>query len=348
MSASRYLPPETIRQVAEANPIEEIIGADLPLRKAGAVLVGLCRFHQEKSPSLTVTPARQRFKCFGCGAGGDVFGYVMARDGVGFTESVRMLAQRGGIPLEDAGTSWEIPVARRPPPKLLAVRQPTKVLTMPPDLRAATRAELQAVAQQRELSVAGLELASRRGLLWFGSPKGLPAWIVTDGARVNAQARRLDGEPWEQIGGAKAWTLRGSRGAWPIGAKAAGPFPSVVLVEGAPDLLAAHHYIVEEVREEDVAAVAMLGATNIIPDEALRLLAGKRIRIFPHVDKAGADAALRWTGQLEGADCKVDAFRFDGLRRADGAAVKDLNDFANLHPDCLAAERAQLSEVLPR
>ena len=77
--ALQRLSAETIRQIATDNPVEKIVGADVPLRRAGAVLVGRCPFHEEKTPSLIVTPARQRFHCFGCGADGDVFGYVMAQ-----------------------------------------------------------------------------------------------------------------------------------------------------------------------------------------------------------------------------------------------------------------------------
>ena len=71
------IPSETIEQVAAANDIVEVIGTYFPLKRAGASFKALCPFHQEKTPSFTVSPQRQTFHCFGCGAGGSVFRFVM-------------------------------------------------------------------------------------------------------------------------------------------------------------------------------------------------------------------------------------------------------------------------------
>ncbi len=77
-----------------------MIGGYLTLRRAGSNYKGLCPFHEEKTPSFTVNPARQTFKCFGCGAGGDVFTFLQLREKVDFLEARRMLAERAGISLE--------------------------------------------------------------------------------------------------------------------------------------------------------------------------------------------------------------------------------------------------------
>ena len=323
-------------------------------KKAGAAYIGLCCFHPEKTPSFVVTPARQRFKCFGCGASGDVFGYVTLAGSMSFLDGVRHLAARAGIPILGELAGAVPPASFKPAVRAAVTPEPERVLRLPQDLRRGSRAELRAVADRRGLSVEGLELASRRGLLWFGSPRTRPdwqawhSWIVMDAERVNAQARRMDGEAWPHIGGKKAYTLPGSRAAWPIGTGEADAFPFVALVEGGPDLLAAHHFIAAEGRENDVAAVAMLGATNNLPETALLLLANKRVRLFPHSDPAGQDAAVRWTGQLERVGCEVDAFSFEGLRRADGEPVADLNDLALVDADDFEAERNELERILPQ
>ncbi len=91
------IPSETIEQVAAANDIVEVIGSYFPLKRAGSNFKALCPFHQEKTPSFTVSPSRQTFHCFGCGAGGSVFRFVMDYEHVDFPSAVRKLAARGGI-----------------------------------------------------------------------------------------------------------------------------------------------------------------------------------------------------------------------------------------------------------
>src|SRR6059058_4671685 len=91
------IPPETIEQIAAANDVVEVIGSYFPLKRAGANYKALCPFHQEKTPSFTVSPSRQTFHCFGCGAGGSVFRFVMDYEHVDFPSAVRKLAARAGI-----------------------------------------------------------------------------------------------------------------------------------------------------------------------------------------------------------------------------------------------------------
>ncbi len=91
---------ELIQQVAAANDIVEVIGGYFPLRRAGPTYKALCPFHQERSPSFTVNPSRQIFKCFGCGAGGSVFRFVMDYEHLEFGGAVRKLAERAGIRIE--------------------------------------------------------------------------------------------------------------------------------------------------------------------------------------------------------------------------------------------------------
>ncbi len=88
------------RQVRDAVDIVDLIGSYVTLRRAGSAFKGLCPFHQEKTPSFTVSQTRQTFKCFGCGAGGDVFSFVQLRENLSFPEAMRMLADRAGISLE--------------------------------------------------------------------------------------------------------------------------------------------------------------------------------------------------------------------------------------------------------
>jgi DNA primase len=95
---------ESIRRVAEANDIIEVIGAYVPLKRAGSAWKGLCPFHKEKTPSFTVNPARQSYHCFGCQAGGGVIRFVMDYEHLPFTDALVKLADRAGIRLiEETG-----------------------------------------------------------------------------------------------------------------------------------------------------------------------------------------------------------------------------------------------------
>src|SRR6266516_153946 len=89
-----------LEQIRAASDIVDVIGAYLPLKRAGANFVALCPFHKEKTPSFNVNPHRQIFHCFGCHKGGDVFAFVKEYENISFTEAVRRLAERAKIPLE--------------------------------------------------------------------------------------------------------------------------------------------------------------------------------------------------------------------------------------------------------
>src|ERR1051326_2268982 len=91
---------EDIALVRERSPIDEVVGEYLQLRNAGGgSLKGLCPFHDEKTPSFNVTPARGLFYCFSCAEGGDAIRFVQKIDGLSFVEAVERLAARAGVDL---------------------------------------------------------------------------------------------------------------------------------------------------------------------------------------------------------------------------------------------------------
>lgn len=92
-----------VEDVRAAADIVKIIGDYVQLRKAGANMMGLCPFHQEKTPSFAVHPGKQIFHCFGCGVGGDVFKFIMLVDNLSFPEALERLAEKVGITLVQAG-----------------------------------------------------------------------------------------------------------------------------------------------------------------------------------------------------------------------------------------------------
>ena len=97
---ARIIPKRVLEDIRFRNDISEVIGSYFELKKAGSTFKALCPFHKEKTPSFHVNPQRQIYHCFGCGAGGDVFGFIMQYEGVPFVTAAKMLAQRAGITLE--------------------------------------------------------------------------------------------------------------------------------------------------------------------------------------------------------------------------------------------------------
>ena len=81
--------------------IVEIISEHVVLKKKGQNYTGLCPFHQEKTPSFIVSPGKQIYHCFGCGKGGNVFSFLMEREGISFYEAVEKLAARYGVALPE-------------------------------------------------------------------------------------------------------------------------------------------------------------------------------------------------------------------------------------------------------
>ena len=90
---------EIIEEVRQANDIIDVISQYIHLKRSGRNYFGLCPFHNEKSPSFSVSPDKQIFHCFGCGVGGNVFTFLMKIEGVNFLEALQMLAERAQIQL---------------------------------------------------------------------------------------------------------------------------------------------------------------------------------------------------------------------------------------------------------
>jgi DNA primase len=92
--------PDSVERVKQAADIVEVISVHTDLRRQGARYVGLCPFHEERTPSFSVEPQEKLYHCFGCGVGGDVIKFVEEKEGLGFAEAVEMLADRYGVELE--------------------------------------------------------------------------------------------------------------------------------------------------------------------------------------------------------------------------------------------------------
>jgi len=99
--------PNTIQQILSRIDIIEIVGTFVKLKKRGTSYLGLCPFHNEKSPSFTVSPAKEIYKCFGCGKSGNSIGFLMEHEKYTYVEALRWLAQRYNVEVEETEVSPE-------------------------------------------------------------------------------------------------------------------------------------------------------------------------------------------------------------------------------------------------
>lgn len=114
---------EVIEEVRSRNDIVDIISGYVKLKKSGSNYFGLCPFHNEKSGSFSVSPSKQIYHCFGCGAGGNVITFIMEYENYSFIEAVKMLAERAGIQLPETKESADEKRARDIKSRLLEINK---------------------------------------------------------------------------------------------------------------------------------------------------------------------------------------------------------------------------------
>lgn len=118
-----YYPDELVEEVRAKSDIVDVISGYVRIQKKGSSFFGLCPFHNEKSPSFSVSPGKQMYYCFGCGAGGNVFTFIMNYENFTFPEAVKLLAERAGVNLPEIEYSEEIKKKENKRAKLLEVNK---------------------------------------------------------------------------------------------------------------------------------------------------------------------------------------------------------------------------------
>lgn len=142
------LPPDFIQLVRQKADLVEVVAEKVVLRKQGKNFVGLCPFHNDHKPSFQVSPSKQIYKCFSCGAGGDVLRFVMQTEHLSFAEAVRHLARRYHIPLPTRHTETQ-PLGSLDERELSHREKLLEILAMAADFyRHALRSQLGSAARQ--------------------------------------------------------------------------------------------------------------------------------------------------------------------------------------------------------
>ena len=308
-----------VREIHARIDIANVIGEHVPLRKRGNDLVGLCPFHAEKTPSFHVHPDRGFFKCFGCGAGGDVITFVQKLENVAFGEAVRALANRAGIALEP-----ENPRAARARSEREAMYDANRlaaayfsrmlqsdvgeraraycerrgfspatierfVLGYAPDGWSGLVSELQSHGVDLALAAkAGLVKSGQRGYYDFYRDRLMVPTYSTTGEVIAFGGRLLgDGEPkYLNTSGTPVYTKGHHLFALNVARRAAAADRTLIVVEGYLDCIAMHQAGFEN-------AVAALG-TSFTPEQAseLRKFADYAFLCFDG-DTAGSAAATK-------------------------------------------------------
>jgi hypothetical protein len=345
--------PETYKRHYENDPAEtKALALEIKQRITIKDLAHLCPgwecqsgmskspFRNEKNASFSVSDDYRKFYDFADDTyKGDVFDFVRFATGCDAKEAFRTLLAMAG--LGDVPRIIRAPVQRHRAAELDSV--PTRFV---PALRVPNHDALKAIQALRGIGIDALAIAVRRNLLWTALFNGHLAWVLTDYTRKAFLARRLDGKVWEHLPTKpKAWLLKGSKGNWPIGIKETAAYPSIALCEGGPDFLSVFEFAMRQGVADLVAPVCKASASGDIDSYALRYFTEKRVRIFVHDDDAGYKAAAKWTRQLRTVNAKVDGYRFDGLTKADGKRVEDLNDLLFLSDECYR-EHAHITEAM--
>ncbi len=106
---SGYIPEDIVEQVLTATDIVQLVDGYVKLKRRGVNFIGLCPFHDEKTPSFTVSQEKQIFHCFGCGQGGNAYRFLMEHERMSFPEAARFLADKAGITIPEAAGSGRNP-----------------------------------------------------------------------------------------------------------------------------------------------------------------------------------------------------------------------------------------------
>jgi hypothetical protein len=283
-------------------------------------------FREDRNPSFSVYDQGQKWKDHATGDHGDAVDFLGKALDIPAQEAVRRFVEMAG-----GGYRVQAPrpkLAPTPAPKTEDTDEKRRRRAAWPAMELPTEEELEAVATLRRLPVEGPQWAAIDGTLRMATVEGERCWIVRSTCGKNAQARQLDGQPFQEGRAAdpfflKAKTLAGSIATLPVGNYHDTRWPAVALVEGGPDVLAAYAGIYRLGLLDTVAVCGMLGASMRPPFGAVATMKGRRVRIFQHNDEAGQKAADGWARLIHNAGGTVDIW-------TPAQAGADLNDIFTL------------------
>lgn len=339
-----FYPDDAIEQVRAASNIVDVIGGYVRLRRSGSSYVGLCPFHNEKSPSFSVSGEKQLYYCFGCGAGGNVFTFLMEYENMSFPEAVAHLAERANIALPERDYSDEEKQARSRRQVLLEIQRLAanyyyhklqsadgetarkyldgRVLSMETrrhfglGYSPKVRDELYRFLKSREYTDEQLQ---ESGLILFDEKAGAhdrfwnrvmfpimdaSGHVVGFGGRVMG-----DGKP-KYLNSPESMIFNKSRTLYGLNFARTGKKPYLILCEGYLDVIAMH-------QAGFTSAVATLGTAFTAQHALMVRRYTQQVRLAYDSDGAGKKAALRAIGQLRAAGISARVIHMDPYKDPD-------------------------------
>ena len=347
------IPHEYVQEVVRRNDIADVVGQYVQLRRRGRTCTGLCPFHNEKTPSFSVSPDKQIYHCFGCGKGGGVISFIMEMENLSFPDAVRLLAQRAGMEVPETGTDE---AGRKKRARLLAANKDAArfyhdYLKSPGGARVrdyiaqrqltprtATRFGLGAAPDQwdgltraltekgyskMELIDAGLAVAGKNGGIYdkFRARLMLPV-IDVRGDVVGFTSRILPGvEGPKYLNTPETMVFHKGRLIYALNFAKSTKRPNLVLVEGNIDVITLHQAGFDNV-------VATMGTA--LTEEHARILARytKELVLCYDNDAAGKQSTDRVLNILKNANLNVRVLQLPNAYDAEGKPIKqDPDDF---------------------
>ncbi len=339
-----YYPDEVIEEVRSSNNIVDIIGGYVKLQKKGSSYFGLCPFHNEKSPSFSVSPNKQMYYCFGCGAGGNVFTFIMEYENQSFPEAVKILADRAGIALPEAELTEEQKRERNKRQQLLEINK-TAANYFYYQLNGDQGQQAREYLENRRLSKEtqihfGLGYASKysndlylylkkkgyqdqilkeTGLLTYDEKRGVhdKFWnrvmfpIMDVNNRVIGFGGRVmgDGTP-KYLNSPETMLFDKSRNLYGLNYARTSRKPYMIICEGYMDVIAMH-------QAGFTNAVASLGTAFTAQHSVLLKRYTQEVRLAYDSDGAGQKAALRAIPILKSAGINVRVIHMDPYKDPD-------------------------------
>ena len=333
-------PDRFLDELTDRTDIVELVNRYVPLQRRGNRHVGLCPFHSEKTPSFTVTPERQMFYCFGCGAGGGSIQFAMRAENLSFPDAVRFLAEKAGLSVpedgeEEHGLKRETVYAINRESALFFVetlRSPAGEqalsylrgrgftsgfitrfgLGAAPDAWDGLLTHLTAKGYDKlQLLQAGVLASGSKGQI-YDRFRGRVVFPILDLRKnvIGFSARVLDDSLPKYINSPDSPAYAKNRHLFALNIAKDSKSPQLLLAEGCMDVLALHQAGFDN-------AVASLGTS--LTDQQARLMSRytKEVVIAYDSDAAGTKAGARATGLLTAAGLKVRMLRMNGAKDPD-------------------------------